>query len=309
MDKETNELILYVSGLIGGGYASKAALSKLADVISQGAGLLYKRIERKDESMAKAKDHILIAEAEVIAQEIREKNLVVSPQLQGYLSNRSRQAQTIDDVAFKTTKYLDANVSDEPVNKDWSVRFFDTVKDVCSDELKEVWAKVLAGEISKPGSVGLRTLEILKNISQSEALLFLKFAAIATKQGIIFKYNGNKFDEIGLAYKDILLMRESGLISNGDNLRIFYEKEAKQINGNLYGVYQRYGKKVLFIGNQSNEKLGLENIALTTAGVELRDISIFDFNYEYLELTKEHLNRKGYFVEILNGSEFEFFEK
>ena len=49
------------------------------------------------------------------------------------------------------------------------------IQDVSSEKFQLLWAKVLAGEVERPGSTSIRTLSILKNIDQATADLFRKF--------------------------------------------------------------------------------------------------------------------------------------
>ena len=43
-------------------------------------------------------------------------------------------------------------VPDREPDHDWTARFFNYIQDVSSDEMQSLWAKVLAGEIERPGS-------------------------------------------------------------------------------------------------------------------------------------------------------------
>ena len=64
----------------------------------------------------------------------------------------------------------------EPPHADFRTRFFRHASDVSDEEAQKTWAKVLAGELQKPGSYSLRTLDILRNITREEAdaIRFLK---------------------------------------------------------------------------------------------------------------------------------------
>lgn len=84
--------------------------------------------------------------------------------------------QNLESVISKTYGLLDGepDVIDEPVEQDWMMRFANSVETISDDDMQLLWAKVLAGEIKKPKSYSLRTLESLKNLSKEEALLFQK---------------------------------------------------------------------------------------------------------------------------------------
>ena len=67
----------------------------------------------------------------------------------------------------------DTEVPDHDPDPDWVARFFDGAQDVSSEELQKLWGKILAGEIKSPGQTSLRTLSILRNMTQQEAKDFL----------------------------------------------------------------------------------------------------------------------------------------
>lgn len=66
--------------------------------------------------------------------------------------------------------------SPEPVDQDWMIRFFNSVEDISNEKMQLLWGKVLAGEVIKPHTYSMRTLETLKNLTQQEADLFSKMA-------------------------------------------------------------------------------------------------------------------------------------
>ncbi|MCY4173578.1 MAG: DUF2806 domain-containing protein [Cyanobacteria bacterium MAG CAR3_bin_5] len=65
-------------------------------------------------------------------------------------------------------------VSDHDPDPDWIARFFDGAQDVSSEELQKLWGRILAGEVKSSGKTSLRTLSILKNMTQQEARDFSK---------------------------------------------------------------------------------------------------------------------------------------
>lgn len=105
----------------------------------------------------------------------------------------------IEDVADRSIKYLSKNVSDTPIDFDWKNRFFNKVQDINSDELKEIWAKILGNEVSNPGNVSIRALELLSNLDKKEAELFEKLASMSVFNhvAIELKIGGFKPEYIG----------------------------------------------------------------------------------------------------------------
>lgn len=48
--------------------------------------------------------------------------------------------------------------------------------------MRQLWARVLAGEIEHPGSFSLRTVEVLRNMSQAEALAFKNASSLVLEE-------------------------------------------------------------------------------------------------------------------------------
>lgn len=58
---------------------------------------------------------------------------------------------------------------------DWFMRFYEAVGNISDDDMQDIWARILAGEINNPSFFSLRTIDVLRNMRESDAELFLKF--------------------------------------------------------------------------------------------------------------------------------------
>jgi hypothetical protein len=59
--------------------------------------------------------------------------------------------------------------SDDSIEDDWLYRWRDYARNTNSEKLQILWGNILAGEVKQPGAFSLRTLDFIKNLSQSEA--------------------------------------------------------------------------------------------------------------------------------------------
>jgi hypothetical protein len=92
---------------------------------------------------------------------------------QRLVAKEFKRQENIDTVfEMAANELAGSDVSDKPVDEDWASLFFDIVQDVSKDDMKAIWAKILAKEIQRPSSYSIRTLEVLKNLSFEEANLF-----------------------------------------------------------------------------------------------------------------------------------------
>ena len=128
-----------------------------------------------------------------------------------------REQNNIESVVGKAyQEVLNApEVPNDPVDEDWAARFFSIVKKINTEEMQYIWSKILAGEIAQPGSFSMRTLEAIRNLSQSEAIVFQKVIPLVMlygEQGFISS-DDDLLKKYGIYYADMLLLQECGLVS------------------------------------------------------------------------------------------------
>ena len=84
-----------------------------------------------------------------------------------------KRQQNITSAVRQAARELgNEEVPNHEPDHDWTARFFEYVQDVSEDDVRKIWARILAGQVRSPGSVSLRTLSILRNMSRREAELF-----------------------------------------------------------------------------------------------------------------------------------------
>ena len=180
-------------------------LTRLIEVISQGIGaatrpyLIRKVADARAheirvisdalKDVAEAKNlPVIYKDGEVeIWQRPDDRTLVLEPKtlderasLRIDYQERKRQAN-IEHVTSAAAAELtaDESVVDEWPDEDWIARFFSTAQEVSSEQMQELWGRILAGEIRRPGTFSLRTLDFVRNLRKSEADLISKLSALA----------------------------------------------------------------------------------------------------------------------------------
>ncbi len=159
---------------------------------------------------------------EVIKQASRREHLLAT--------NRMTNLQSILSNAISVN--IESNDSDA-LDPDWFFSFAKFAEDIHSPAMQSLWGKIIAVEISKPGSFSLRTLSLLKQLTQRDAKLFSKVASVASrnkrdstpkllvgyyqKPGLLSWLSGNNSPHInlgqfGITYPDILSLIDMGLI-------------------------------------------------------------------------------------------------
>ncbi len=270
-------------------------LKKLISVVSSGLGRLYEpRSIRKNADAeaykievlaeAKAKELIIMGEAESDLLERTKARFVVQ---------ETRRQENIEQIVEKSILYLEAKVSDKPVDEDWRTRFFNKAQEISKDEMQDVWAKILAKEVTTPGSISYRTLDVVSNLSKTEAELFEVACSLASGYKKIFKFKGNfAFKEFGLDYKHIVILRDAGLIHENDLL-----KESLNVIPDKKVAYQVIGNKVYeitFTQLPTPVAVQFDQLLFTNSGKELCELIKKDLNEKYFDKLFLERAEKGY---------------
>lgn len=134
----------------------------------------------------------------------------------------SKKQLNIENVTAFAADQLkhESPVTDEPLDEDWTTRFFRIAEDISTEEMQALWGKILAGEIKQPKSYSLRTLELIRNLSKTEADIFMKVANFAVKSGksnFLFKGGDEQTlrKKFNISYGDTALLTEIGLLQPG----------------------------------------------------------------------------------------------
>lgn len=228
---------------------------------------------------------------DIAGSEVTSAHLIAMPTLSTRATHRvayqnALQQSNLESVLANTVEELahEDQVATERVGPDWTTRFMDIAKHISTEELQVLWGKILAGEIKAPGSFSLRTLEVLRNLSQHEAGVFNRLAnlvieihSVSTDLKSRFIYKAD-FLSNHTAYADIMIMFDCGLLQ---------PLETAAYNATITSETQlfafRVGNQVLQIdGKCAPAFLQLQNYTLTTAGVELASLASITTPLEYL---------------------------
>ena len=262
-------------------------LEKLIDVVSNAVGGLLKPWQTVREAKAQAKSDSIIAieqaKTKAIIEGDAEKAQYLDTINERLIKKEKRRQKNIEEVVSTAGKILEAekDVSKEPVNPDWAIRFFDIVQDVSDNEMQLLWGQILAGEIKQPKSYSLRTLETLRNMTKEEAELFQKVAHFVLVQGEAFLFTSDDvMEKFGVNYSNIAKLIEIGLIQPGEFVKRNYSSNnTKDVK---YGII--YGNIVIIIDLKANSpKVSFPIKLLTTPGKELVKLINIHPNVDYIK--------------------------
>lgn len=206
------------------------------------------------------------------------------------LYQEAKKQKNIEDVITGAANMLEETptVSKDPVDPDWMTRFFNSVQDVGNLEMQELWSKLLAGEVRRPSSYSLRTLDILSKLSSEEAKLFAEICKyIIDYRGTAALLNDDDINKnYNLNYKKIVRLDECGLIDSSGIMSLTLKVVPGIPFTAIYGNYLIHGE------SSKDQNIGLPIYKLTTPGRELYNIVSHEFDVNYLhEVEKKICNR------------------
>jgi len=256
-------------------------LAKLGEVISFALG----GTARGERKMAEAKAYSAELEA-------RTKNKVALIEAQGQeaLANyvaakESRKLRNTMAVIEKAQSHFTEGekVSDEPVDEGWKNRFFNIIEEVTDDDMREIWGRVLAGEVKRPKSYSLRTMEILRNLAKEEATLFVKASRFYIEQDFICT------EDWALSMNERLLLNEIGF-TNAEDLIKPWTVPSK---GQLEVITDR--QTLLILHNDTDAIINCNtNVRkLSKAGIEIMSLMTQEDRNPFYKLLTKHFKTKG----------------
>lgn len=254
---------------------------KLISTVSGAIGIVYEPTRIKRDAKAKAEELKIIADAN---REIRLKDIEADEDIKDKIAIRTAQREikrqyNIDNIIkYAASDIANENdVSDKPVDEDWITRFFNYAQDISNEDAQLLWGKLLSNEVKKPGSFSLRTIEILRNISPSEAQLFqsiCEFVFLNIEKSIGFIYNESKVFENAISYNNLLILKESGLVDIS-----FLAHTSKNVF--FHSIYNRKLLYAVKKGQKIEVEIPVYN--LTQSGLELFKINSQKTNQAYFD--------------------------
>lgn len=143
---------------------------------------------------------------------------------------RASNLQSILNIALNVSI---SESSSDSLDPDWFFAFTSMAEEIYSPAMQELWGKIFAVEINRPGSFSLRSLQILKSLTHRDAKLFSKAASMASKRSneliprilvgfrnqkrwySIFTQSTNEqinLASVGLSYPDLLALQDMKLL-------------------------------------------------------------------------------------------------
>lgn len=220
-------------------------------------------------------DKAILNGNESIIEEIS-KNSQLDPLYRAAIINNYKQIireyKNCEEVIDKAKSFLSLEAEPEKVDDDWFTFFFDKVKLISNENVQEMWAKILAGEVNQPGKFSKSLIHSLSVIDNSQAKVFCNISRYCMHEKnsenihpiIFIASNVDTYKALGIDFESLVELENLGL------LQCNFEKEFI-FTGRKYLVY---GNRVIEIyGTQkSKKKIKVGNVLFTRNGLALYEI-------------------------------------
>lgn len=208
-----------------------------------------------------------------------------------------KQARKLDNLEKILEKALDLSidqVTEDQIDPDWFYSFIDLAENIFSSTMQEIWGKIFAVEISKPGTFSLRTLQTLKQLTQRDAKIFQNAVGLTSRMKgenspkilfgyyqkpsifTLFRLSKNQqlnLAQFGLPYPDLLTLMDAGLIF-GTEIESGEQDPTRKVE-------YRFGNDTFFLAPKRSG-IFLNYYKFTATGAELAKLvnSVPNVNYQ-----------------------------
>lgn len=216
--------------------------------------------------------------------------------------NDFRRQQNIEQVMQKTLHYCANLEAKLKTDGDWFSRYIQLAEDVSNPTMQDLWAKILAGELSKPGSFSFKALKVFKDMSIFDAKLLAKACSLAVKDtskrniriltgvyekpGLLNFFSAKRQQHVnishyGLNYADILALAENHLIYQQEG-EIALANKGDNIALNYNGINLKLSAR--------KANINVQFYKFTPIGTELAQLISDKTNDEFLEQLKHQFS-------------------
>lgn len=283
------------NSLINLGDLSKPA-TVLIEKVCNAVGVLFEptRIRRQARAEADADKIRALAKIELTSLEERA--------LERLVHQEARKQENIERITAQAASQLPPDAQSDKLDEDWLAHFFkqcDTVSDV---EMQSLWARVLSGEATAPGTYSRRTVDLVASMDKSDAAMFTSLGQFVwdhrDPKPLIFDLQASEVQSAGLKFASFKHLDAIGLIS-------FESLAGYRASGLGKSVVMDYfGSPVLLtLPKESGNDLDLGKVMLTSAGKELFRICGASKNDTYFTAVLDRWRKAGISVQVLGSTQ------
>ncbi|MDP9523681.1 DUF2806 domain-containing protein [Pseudomonas putida] len=199
--------------------------------------------------------------------------------------------------------------SDDEISRDFILRWRNEAKFISDETAQAIWGRILAEEVNHPGAISPRSLDVIKNLSKHEALVFKKACSfVAFDDLLVDNTKGQPLSPV-----EFVTLRDCGLIASYSKGMYrgtsWQETNLKAPDGSVNAIYYiKASKYFIFIAKDhltNSQAPSFSYWELTKAGRELYTIiekTIDDDIFSIVEGLRDGYIGKVYYTTYIDSA-------
>lgn len=261
--------------LINFGDLSKPA-TVLIEKVCNAVGIVYEPTRIKRKARAEAESEQIKALAGIELRDIEHRAI------ERLVHQEARKQENIESIAAEAATALPDSAKVDELNEDWVAHFFKQCDTVSDKEMQSLWARLLSGEATSPGTFSKRTVDFISTIDKKDAALFTAFCQFVWVVGepnpLIYEIDNEIYKKQGITFTSLKHLDAIGLIS------------FESVSGYARTGFPKYGHAFYYgvptaieFPSDANNRMNIGHAMLTSTGRELVAISGSPVNQEFYE--------------------------
>lgn len=272
--------------VLPGGFGRAA--EKLADTIRHIVDVSIPADRLRKTAQAQADVEVILAKGRADATEIEAR---AAERVSKQELRRQRNLESITKKAFEALPSSD-QLSDSPVDQDWIARFFKECEDISDEQMQQIWGRILAGQVARPGSFAPRTLSVTRDLTKDDANLFTQlcqFVWFIPGVGLVpVLFEAPEVEAAGLRFSALTHLVAMGLIEYGGSVKSYGITDA------LTEITVSYAGRVHQLKSAQPQRFHFGHTVFTGAGAELARIAGAEAKDEYRTLALKTWEGRGW---------------
>lgn len=215
-------------------------------------------------AMAQARADASLIETEAAIE--RQQRLYLASQR--LLRAEAEKQESFVDLARRAIPHVKDDAKPEKVSREWIGKFYDASGASLDEEVRDLWARLFAGEVNRPGAFNKRTLTIVSELERQEALDFSTLCNFVVNIGMIDRLVWLDWhDDVykrALPHSRVLALQAAGLVHVNSS---YYEITGYSKGAQVPIAYA--GKGFLHVVT-AGDSVRIGHLAFTQAGEQLR---------------------------------------
>lgn len=187
---------------------------------------------------------------------------------------------------------------EQKVDEDWLYRWRDYAGSVSSDDLQQLWGRILAGELKAPGRYSYRLLDFVRNLTKEEAGLIERIAPFVINNFVVRDHD-DILKKASVSFDILMELQDLGVLSGVEALALQIQYPSSD-NSRYVRLLTSYGKGLLIEHDDAKKMVDLQIYSITNLGRQAFGLGKFSSNADYLIAVGRTIKKKGFKVSIVD---------